>query len=94
MSRDSQAPVFENVTLFKKGKAFRDLLFQKLLNGERAAYAAPTLCKSRRKIFLVFFNIVAFCSEKDAEYSWRVVGRLHWTDQEAEMKRSENYFEF
>ena len=43
------APVFENVTLFKKGKAFRDLLFQKLLNGERACYAAPILSKKMEK---------------------------------------------
>lgn len=37
------APVVENVAIFKKGKAFRELLFQKLLNGERACYAAPIL---------------------------------------------------
>jgi hypothetical protein len=36
-------PPIENVSLFKKGKAFRELLFQRLLNGERACYYAPIL---------------------------------------------------
>ncbi len=43
------APVFENVTLFKKGAAFRELLLQKLLNAERACYAAPILKKKMEK---------------------------------------------
>jgi RAP1 GTPase activating protein 1 len=44
------APVFENnVSIFKKGKAFRDLLFQKLLNAERATYAAPILSAKMQK---------------------------------------------
>lgn len=33
----------DNVSIFKKGKAFRELLLQKLLNAERACYAAPIL---------------------------------------------------
>lgn len=36
-------PPIENYCIFKKGKAFRELLFQRLLNGERAAYSAPIL---------------------------------------------------
>ncbi len=43
------APVFENVTLFKKGAAFRELLLQKLLNAERACYAAPILSEKMTK---------------------------------------------
>ena len=43
-------PVFEdNVAIFKKGKAFRELLLQKLLNAERAAYAAPILSTKMKK---------------------------------------------
>ncbi len=48
--------MLENVSLFKKGKAFRDLLYQKLLNAERACYAAPILSKkmqNTRNLLLV-----------------------------------------
>lgn len=37
------APALDNYAIYKKSKAFRELLFHKLLNGERAAYLAPTL---------------------------------------------------
>lgn len=42
-------PSIDNVALYKKGKAFRELLLQRLYNSERACYMAPILSQKMAK---------------------------------------------